>query len=61
MSMDGVPYVRVRVQGEGTWWESAFLVSLTGLGSYGSSLGAVGLNVMGLPTKKTSRQKNLKG
>jgi len=39
MSMDGVPYVRVCVQGEGTGWESAFLASLTGSGSYGWSEG----------------------
>jgi len=29
--MDGVPYVRICVQGEGTGWESAFPASLTGL------------------------------
>ena len=33
MSMNGVPYVRVCLQGEGAGWESAFQVSLTGSGS----------------------------
>ena len=59
-SEHGVPYVRC-VQGEGTGWESAFPASLTGSGSYGSSLGgvkvnAVGLDVMGSPTKKIISQ-----
>jgi len=58
--MDGVPYVRVCAQGTG--WESAFPVSLTGLESYGDSLGgvkanAVGSDVMGSPTKKTKNEK----
>jgi len=36
VSMDGVPYIRVCVQGEGAGWDSAFPASLTGSGSYGA-------------------------
>jgi len=62
MSIDGVSYVRACVQGEGTGWESAFPVSLTGSGSYGGSLGGVKENTMGLdvmksPTRKTKNNK----
>ena len=42
MSIDGVPYIRICVQGERTAWESAFPASLTGSGSY---LGGVKANV----------------
>jgi len=53
------------VRGEGTGWESAFPASLTGSESYGGSLGgakanAMGLDVMGSPTKKTKNNKPTK-
>jgi len=58
--MDGVPYARFCVEGEGTEWESAFPASLTDSGRYGGSLGGVkantiGLDVMESPTKKTKK------
>jgi len=62
VSIDGVSYVRACVQGERTGWESVFLVSLTGSGSYGGSLGgvkanAMELDIMELPTRKTKNNK----
>jgi len=61
VNIDGVPYIRLCVQGEGTGWESVLPASLSSSGPSGWCEGKCrGIRCNGSPTKKTKHNKPIK-